>query len=198
MQDPGCGPQDAQHQSVARGICRTNALESKGCGECCSRRGCQVRGRRYGAGCCWREERRGAARVARRCISSLETERVKLSRGASTSMRPRGGNCGAVTHPHCGQEVTRRPELKTSRAAAERAAHIHAAAGAAEADETAGYLADKRGCYGSDGLAGGHCRAEGLSERSEAANSPTAVPAGVHHVNAVVGGTQIVVQSFGT
>ena len=130
---PNRGPPDVQDQRVG----------NKEEGECCTSRRCQVRGRRYGAGCCGREQCWGALRVARRGISSLETERVKLSRGASTSRRPKGGNCGAVIYPHCGPEVTRRQALKTSRAAAERTALRHAAAGGAEGPELRGALLTK-------------------------------------------------------
>lgn len=78
-----------------------------------------MRGRRYGTECCGREECRGALRVERRRISSLETELVKLSRGVATSNRHDGRNCEAARSPHCGPEVTRSHALKTSRAAAE-------------------------------------------------------------------------------
>ena len=119
---PNRSPQDVQRQTASRrtrntrpwpaGYAGPTRWNQRGVGECCTSRRCQVRGRRYGAGCCGREECPGALRVERRCISSLENERVKLSRGAATSRRPKGGNCGAATHPHCGPEATRRHGLK--------------------------------------------------------------------------------------
>lgn len=89
--------------------------------------------------------------------------------------------------------------MKASRAVAERKLSLrHAAASAVEGAELRGALLPKGGLWRFGGLEGGYCRSEGRSKRSEAANSPPAVPVSIHLVDTVVGCADAFARNCGT